>query len=130
MKRILFAATIILSMGSCYNDNYHDLYLAKKDTTVTNTCDTTGTITFTAAILPILTANCSTNSASCHAAGGTGGINLNSWSSLLATYGNNGQLLRDINFSGGNNMPKDASQLAACDINKITRWVHLGALNN
>jgi hypothetical protein len=44
-----------------------------------------------------------------------------------------GWLVSDINFTptrGHNNMPKNGTQLPACDINKITRWVNEGAQNN
>ena len=126
MKKIFLFAGLVVALGSCYNDSYDKLY----PTPVTVTCDTT-TISFATDIKPIFAANCSVNSSDCHSAGSAGGINLNIWSTDLTDFVSNGKLLKDINFTAGSNaMPKGASKMGDCDINKITRWAHQGGLNN
>ena len=132
MKKILLAATIVavISLGSCYNDKFDKVY-PTVDTTVANPCDTTGTISFATTIQPILTANCSTGSSSCHSAGSSSGLDLTTWTNALKIYATRGTLVDDINFGGtGNDMPKGGTQLSSCNINKITRWAHQGGLNN
>ena len=126
MKKVLLFAGLAITLGSCYNDSYDKLY----PTQTVVTCDTT-TVGFAADIKPIFAANCSVNSSDCHSAGSAGGINLNIYSPELTDQVSNGKLLKDINFvSGANAMPKNGSKMGSCDINKITRWVNQGGLNN
>ena len=126
MKKVLFFAGLVITLGSCYNDSYDKLY---PSTPTTNSCDTT-TIGFAADIKPIFSAQCSSNNYSCHAPGAAGGVDLSTYNTTLSDYAGNGKLLKDINWSGGNNMPLGLPKISDCDINKITRWVHQGAQNN
>ncbi len=127
MKKIFFAIGMVVLMGSCYNDKYDKLY--PTPTVTVNTCDTT-TISCATDILPIFVANCSVNNSSCHSAASSSGVDLSTWNAIMKGYATNGTLIKDINFGMGNNMPKGGTQLSACDINKITRWAHLGGINN
>ncbi len=130
MKKIIIAGAALLILAGCYNDKYNKLYPLPASTT----CDTT-TITYAADIAPIISANCYSPGNGCHDAAGssTSGYNYQTSISVLQGNATSGALLTDINFTptrGHNNMPKNGTQLSACDIEKITRWVNEGAPNN
>ena len=130
MKKIMLAASLLLMLGSCYNDKYDKLYPPQ----VTTTCDTTA-VTYTADVKPIIVANCYSPGNGCHDAVGSSTSGYNYESSITPLQGNaaDGSLVTDINWTptrGHNSMPKNGTKLSACDINKITRWVNLGAQNN
>ena len=123
MKKVILAGAAIIALAGCYNDSYDKLYPTP---TKPATCDTT-TISYTHDIVPILNTNC--NSASCHAPSGSSGYDLTDTVTLQGVA-LGGILVNDINFTptGRNHdMPKDLPKLGSCDINKITRWVNLGA---
>ncbi len=132
MKRflsIISIVTLTIGVSSCYNDKYDKLY----PPVATTTCDTT-TITYSHDIAPIISSNCFSPGNGCHDAAGssTSGYNYTTYAGLVVNV-TDGALLTDINFAptkGHNNMPKNANQLAQCDINKITRWVNQGYQNN
>ena len=127
----LFALSVltgIIGISSCYNDKADKLYPAPP----ISTCDTT-TITFAHDIMPILNASCNV-SGGCHDASGatTSGFDFTTYAGIQsqATYA---ILVNDINFtptSRHHEMPKSLPKISQCDINKITRWVNLGSLNN
>ena len=125
------AAALLLIFTGCYNDKYDKLYPAT--TANTTTCDTT-TITYSHDIQPIISANCFSPGNGCHDAAGssTSGYDYTNFS-VLQSNALAGWVVSDINFAptrGHNNMPKNGTQLSACDINKVTRWVNEGAPNN
>ena len=126
MKKLIIIGCTIIAFAGCYNDKYDQLYPTPTPTKA-NTCDTT-TISYATDIKPILDQNC--NSSSCHGAGGgTSGFDFTDTASLQQ-QALNGSIVSDINFtptSRHHNMPSGLSQLAVCSINKITRWVNLGA---
>ena len=128
MKKLIIIALAVVAFAGCYNDSYDKLYPTPVTNTNTNTCDTT-TVSYTTDILPILSQNCSTGS-SCHVAGGASGYDLTD-TTVLKTEALNGAIVGDINYAptGRNhNMPLTGGKLSDCNINKITRWVNLGAL--
>jgi hypothetical protein len=128
MKKLIFVAGILLMMGSCYNDKYDKLYPASPVVS----CDTT-TITYAHDIQPIIVANCYSPGNGCHDALGSGASGYDYATSIgpLQTNANDGTLLGDINWLPRHNqMPKNGNKLSDCDINKITRWVNLGAKND
>ena len=133
MKKItgLTAILTLLILAGCYNDKYNKLYPLPASTT----CDTS-TITYSHDIAPIITANCyssSANGGGCHDAAGAATSGYDYQTSVTVIQGNalNGTLLGDLNWvARHNNMPKNGNKLPDCDINKITRWVNQGALNN
>jgi len=126
---IIFFAVICIS--SCYNDKYDKLYPA---TTTTTTCDTSGTVSYKNDILSIVSTNCYSPGNGCHDAAGaqTSGYDYTTYTALAGNAAD-GSLVTDINFTptrGHNNMPKNGTQLPACDIEKITRWVNEGYPDN
>ena len=124
MKKILLIAGLSIIVAGCYNDKGDKLYPVP----AVVTCDTT-TITYAHDVLPILTANCNTNG--CHDATAPSATNNFLTFSNVHAVALNGQLLGDINWAPTHNaMPKGLPKLSECDINKITRWVNLGSLNN
>jgi hypothetical protein len=134
MKGLFFLLLIFacaMCFSSCYNDKYDKLYPAI--TTTTTTCDTT-TITYSHDVQPIIAANCYNPGGGCHDAAGSSvsGFNYTTYAGLVVNI-TDGSLLTDINFTptrGHNSMPKGGTQLSACDINKITRWINQGYQNN
>jgi hypothetical protein len=135
MKKItLGAATILLIFAGCYNDKYDKLYPPPPIST--NTCDTNKTISYDTVIKPIIVASCYNPTAgTCHNAVGSAVSRFNYETSITALQANaaSGALVTDITWqhtAGHNNMPLGSSQLSACDINEIIRWVNEGAPNN
>lgn len=123
----MFIAIIVIN--SCSNDKYDKLYPIS--TTQVVTCDTT-TITYTKDILPIVQNYCYSPGSGCHDASGASTSNFDFTNfNVLQAVSQSGLLLGDINWASGHNqMPKNAAKLSACDINKFTRWINQGALNN
>lgn len=115
--KILLPAVILIS--GCYYDNEEDLYPS-------NPC-VTEDMSYANDIAPIIQANCF----ACHSTGSNlAGILLDSYSGLKQAV-DNGRLLGAINhLSGFSPMPKDASKLSACNIQKIESWVNAGTPNN
>jgi len=128
MKKLILIACIALVAAGCYNDKGDKLYPAPASVT----CDTT-VVTFAKDIQPILTASC--NISGCHNTAGapsSGGYDFTSYSAVhTVAVSPDNMLLGDINWESGHSpMPKGLPKLPQCDIDKITRWVNLGALNN
>ena len=111
----------MLLVSSCYKDKKEILY-------PDNNCDTSN-VTFTSTIKPIMNNFCATSG--CHqGAAAAAGIDLSNYSGAKI-IADNGRLMGTINFSSGfSPMPKNASKLSTCDINKISSWINKGALNN
>ena len=128
MLPLLIIIIIAFCMSGCYNDKYDKLYPAKA------TCDTSGVIKYSVDIVPIISTNCYSPGNGCHDAAGaaTSGFDYTTYDGLKTNIAD-GSLLTDINWAptkGHNKMPKNGNQLAQCDINKITRWINEGYLNN
>jgi mono/diheme cytochrome c family protein len=131
MKKLLFplfAIAIAFStvIVSCSKDNEQDLSNENPPGGGGNTCDTAN-MTYTANVLPIISASCY----GCHANGSaSGGVSLGSYASLK-TQVDNGNLLHVINHDAGYPaMPQGGTKLSDCNINKIRAWINHGALNN
>jgi len=128
MKKLLLSAAILSVIATgCYNDKYDKLYPAP----ATTTCDTTA-VSYAATIQPIFNANCT---AGCHSTGGTGISygDLTSYNSSWTGSKNLNNMIRDINIASTgdiNHMPQTRASLSTCDNEKITAWIHQGALNN
>ncbi len=125
MKKLIIIGCTIIAFAGCYNDKYDQLYPTPTPTKA-NTCDTT-TISYITDIKPILDQNCNTSN-SCHAGSGSGYDFTDT--AMLKTQALNGSMVQDITFNhtrGHNNMPLGGSPILTCSINKITRWVNLGA---
>lgn len=117
--RIVFVLFCYLGVSGCYYDVEEELY-------PTIECSTEN-LSFQEHILPIINNNCY----SCHdAANNFGGITLEGYDQLKI-YVNNNQLLGVIKHeSGFSPMPKNASKLLDCEVEKIETWITNGALNN
>ncbi len=125
MKNIfcILAITIcIISTNACKYDKAEILYPP-----TTSNCDTAGIVSYSAKIVPILTAKCY----SCHiGVGASGGIVMGTHATdkVIAV---NGKLIGSINHASGfSPMPKNEPKMNACDIAKIKKWVDAGSLNN
>jgi len=135
MKRLLSICTIfaaVIGLGACYNDKSDKLY--PNSTGTITTCDTNVTISYANDILPIISSNCYSPGNGCHDATGssTSGYNYTTYAALAGNAAD-GSLVSDINFAptrGHNDMPKNGTQLPACDIEKISRWVNEGYPDN
>jgi hypothetical protein len=95
---------------------------------MTTTCDTTGTISYTTQVKPILQTWCN----GCH--GGTAqagaGIVLSTYSGVKSAV-DNGSLVGSINQNSGYSpMPKNGNTLSACNLATIQKWVDAGAPAN
>ena len=114
---VMFLA--LLTLSSCYNDNYETLYPS-------GTCDTTH-VTYSNDVWPVINARCT----SCHSgAAPSGNIVLENYNDVVAVA-KNGKLLGSIRFDAGYSlMPKGGAKLSSCDIAKIEKWVKDGTPNN
>lgn len=121
MRKTIALAFVVVAFVGCYNDKYEELYPSGPVT-----CDTT-VVTYAADVKPILDSKC--NTAGCHNAGGAGG-NFTTYAGIKAQV-TAGKLIGCITWTPGfSAMPQGQPKLPECDINKITRWVNQGALNN
>ncbi|HXS38142.1 MAG TPA: hypothetical protein VN721_15680 [Flavipsychrobacter sp.] len=126
MKKLLPIACALLTLVSCYNDNYNEAYPGA------TTCDTT-TVSYSADIVPILNTNCAI-SGGCHDAAGASvsGHNYTNYAGIKAVASYD-FLITDITgnpMPGHNSMPKNGNKLSECDIDKMIRWVNEGAPDN
>lgn len=124
MKKTFLAIVSIAILSGCYFDKEDKLY----PTPATSTCDTTSA-TFSATVLPIMMQGCATSA--CHdAISQSGGYNLTTYAGVKVAV-DDGKLLGCMRQeSGFDAMPKSAAKLDDCLINKVARWVHLGAKND
>lgn len=112
----------IIFLGGCYYDNEEYLY-AKAPCAISS-------VTYSVTISGILATSCY----SCHSTA-TGnasgnGIIIDSYAKLKP-YVTNGQLVGSITHAGGfSPMPKGATKMSSCDIQKIQAWITAGALEN
>jgi hypothetical protein len=124
MKNLVrFAAVFLVfsfTLSGCYYDKESELYPTPPN------CDTTGVISYSQAIAPIMVANCNV----CHStAVASGGIITDNYNGL-SIIAKNGLLLSSVNWTG-TPMPKGAQDtISLCDRTKIKKWVDAGSLNN
>ena len=91
-------------------------------------CDTTGTISYTTQVKPVLQTWCN----GCHggSAQAGAGIVLSSYTGVKTAV-DNGSLMGSIKQSSGYSpMPKNGNQLSACNLATIQKWVDAGAPAN
>lgn len=122
LKFSVLLLSAIIFFSSCYYDNEEYLYGNAP-------CDVSA-VTYSATVANILAANCYSchNTASGNASGG--GIIFDTYAKLKP-YATNGQLVGSITHAGGYSpMPKGATKLNSCDIQKIQAWVAAGAPEN
>lgn len=137
MKKVylsILSVGTICFLNSCYYDNFKEL---RPEGVIPKPCDSTGVISYSAQIVPILSANCTQ---SCHFNGATGGgpSDLTDYATVSAdaagiiTPTDGGSLYssvaQDNQFASP--MPKNGSKMSDCDIAKIRKWAAAGAPNN
>lgn len=91
----------------------------------TDNCDTT-LFTYSGAIAPMMQLHCT----GCHSSASSSGGSLADYASVKAAAVN-GNLIGDISHTAGYNaMPQNGTQLSACQITQVKKWVAAGAQNN
>jgi hypothetical protein len=125
-KKLVYLILIfggILFINACYYDKAELLY----PTSATATCDTTGVISYSQRVVPILQSQCY----SCHSAtGGSGNINMSNYANDKV-IGLNGKLYGSISHATGYfAMPQGGNLLSSCDQAVIKKWITSGCLNN
>lgn len=122
-KLLPIALLIVIGLFTntgCYYDVENILYPPSE------ICDTLD-ISYSSDILPIIDLNCLV----CHNQSSALGDIVLEPHPELQNYALNGNLLCSIeHISGCSEMPKNASKLLECDIEKIKIWVNEGALEN
>lgn len=120
--------SILLSVSGCYYDNLEELH---PELLLDSSCDTTATMSYQTHIQPILSNSCGANNTCHNTQGAGGGVILENYAGVKEAAGS-GLLLSSIVWDGNaQQMPKGSpSQLAACSIAKIRKWVEAGAPNN
>ena len=121
MKCLLLISVIMfaLILNGCYYDKQELL-------SPVSSCDTT-IVTYSASVSPVLTASC----VGCHTGPNAPlGIKLDVFGDV-STNALNGKLLGAITHSPGfSPMPKNGVKLSDCNIDKISKWISLGAPDN
>lgn len=130
-NRIIFFLFIASLFSACYYDNVQEL---NPTAGLFQKCDTTGTISYSNDIVPILNTNCGTTN-SCHGVSNTSGYNLSGYDGL-SDQAMNGNLVHSIThdpaLTPAQWMPNNCGGcfLNTCSIDKITAWVNRGFPNN
>ncbi len=126
IKFILLALTFV-SLQSCYYDNLDEIHAADD---LFTPCDTSGVISYSSDIVPILVNSCGANN-SCHKSGTSDSdLPLDNIQNVR-DYVFDGTLLGSIlHDSGYEPMPKDGGSLSSCSIQKIQAWINRGTLDN
>lgn len=117
--------TLMILLFSCAKGNEADLQIAGQGGN-TGSCNTVN-MKFSADIIPILQANCS----SCHnSIRAEAAVKTENYSSVKM-IADNGLLIGTITHASGfSPMPQGKPKLADCDINKIKAWITEGTKNN
>lgn len=126
MKKIIYLILIsgfAFFINACYYDKAELLYPSNGQLN----CDTTGIVSYTQKVVPILQSQCY----GCHSAtGGSGGINMSNYANDKA-IALNGKLFGSISqASGFSPMPKGGNKMTNCDLAVIKKWITSGCLNN
>ncbi len=125
MKRIILIGFVLISgLSACYYDNFEEL---NPGLGLAGCTDTTGAISFTAKVLPIMTAYCGTNDATCHLNNSSTGFYILNTKAGVEVAIADGNFLNSINHvSGASAMPKNGGKLDACSIAVIEKWIATG----
>ena len=102
----------------------------KKQDTVVSNCDSTGTISYSKQIMPIINTYCYTNSTGCHGANSTYG-DFTTYAGLKIHLPN--MVLRAVFQDDPTHykpMPLGSAKLSACNLAKINDWIKQGYPNN
>jgi hypothetical protein len=123
MKRFsLFLILLSMAAASCYYDNLSELHPPG-----TETCDSTGTVTYNNQVSAIFESYCGTNGG-CHSSGiANGGVILESYQEAFVVDDND--LIAAIEHTGSDPvkyMPQGGSKLSDCNIGIIKKWIATG----
>ncbi len=122
LSSFLFAALL----SSCYYDNFKELHPDSALPNASVTCDTSGLISYSLQIVPVLNSGCTP---SCHNGVGSG-HDMTSYAAVH-TDALSGTLYGSVAQDGSaQSMPQNGAKLPECDIVKIKKWVNAGAPNN
>ncbi|MBL7923788.1 MAG: hypothetical protein JNL88_06290 [Bacteroidia bacterium] len=126
----LIALPAFLSLlSSCYYDSVEEL---DPNFGQSGNCDTTGIISFSQKVQPILTTFCGTTgnaASSCHGSNSSSGLPLQSHAEVVAAVSL--KLMDAIRHeNGASAMPKGGGRLDNCRIATIQKWIDEGTLNN
>jgi mono/diheme cytochrome c family protein len=120
---ILFPG-LLLSISSCYYDKEELLYGQSGNGPCT---DSTGTVSYTQKIVPMLQQYCY----SCHTGSFPSGNAVMGSYTTDKAMGQSGKLYGTINHAAGYSpMPKGASKMSNCQIASIKKWIDSGMPNN
>ncbi len=120
---IVFVITCAVSVSSCYYDK-EDLLYGGNSAPCT---DTTGTISYTQKVVPMLQQYCY----SCHTGAFPSGNVLMGTYATDKSIAQNGTLYGSINHSPGfSPMPQGMPKMNNCQIAAIKKWIDSGMLNN
>jgi hypothetical protein len=124
MKNLLRIAPLVilitLFLPGCYYDKESELYPSSDN------CDTTGTMSYSGSIAPIMQKYCN----DCHnSAMAESGVVTENYQGL-SVVANNGSLWAAVSWSGPIHMPQGQRQLSECNLVKINKWILAGAPNN
>ncbi len=112
----------LVGLTACYYDKEELLYGAPAPCT-----DTTGTISYSAKVVPVLQASCY----GCHSGGAPSGGQAMGNYTADRTMALNGKLLGVITHATGfSPMPKGGTKLSNCNIAIVRKWIEAGAPNN
>jgi hypothetical protein len=116
---LCFSLYILVALFACSKN-------VEEELNPNNNCITTD-ISFQNDVTPILSANCF----GCHSTSAAfGNIILDNYEEVIKVI-NDGRFLGAIKHEFGfSPMPKNASQLSECNIDKIASWLAIGAPNN
>lgn len=130
IKNIMYLKNIIrhtamllffsLALAGCYYDKENELYPDQAN------CDTSGVMTYSQSVAPVMVANCNT----CHSGANPEGGVITSNYDGLSVVANNGKLWAAVNHEGSLPMPQGGDKLPVCDLTKIKKWIDAGAPDN
>jgi len=113
---------VAVGLTACYYDKEDLLYGPALPCT-----DSTGTISYTTKVVPILQTSCY----GCHSGSTPSGGQAMGNYSADKTMALNGKLMGTINHASGfSAMPKGGAKLSNCQIAVVQKWVTAGAPNN
>lgn len=119
---------LLFTIFSCTYRNLEDI--KPNPLSIISCSDTSGTISFSQTIVPLLNTHCGRSNNSCHGSSPASGYNYNNFSDIKSVA-LSGQLIgaitHDPNYSP---MPKNGAKLDECSIKKFQKWVAAGAPQN
>ncbi len=129
MKKImslLYSASCVCLLNSCYYDNFKELHPESALPAAISVCDTSGIMSYSLQIVPILNSACTQ---SCHNGIGTG-HDMRNYTAVNADAVSNKLYSSVAQDGNAQAMPQNGTKLSECDITKIKNWVKAGAPNN